>query len=336
MLTIDFTDTTGIDTVSGGYVDARQLVVQTRSKATTLGEFLFTGLSDWVHVGAVEIQTITDDDPAITSTVQLDSRYTLNASTFIQRRVEEIPANFGFCSLIALVQGSQSLADALLYQVQKTVNDKNVMIKFCRLGVFVFLSGDWMQLSSHSNVIFCEWWIEVKELNGQDVIEAYAGTQLVGRLTGNLPNGPATNSGLVYIGQESQLTANNVSRVAYMSLGQTQLCDLLELTTVPYTLPFESSALMLSLWLEDITATFSLEDLEVTLLISGGLSQIVPLRDLGAVGKGVVDSKKYVKLLLSNLSFLLPAGTQIKFKLRVLTQKFIGLHGIAALVSSTM
>ena len=336
MLLNGFTSEAIVASKSGAAWDARQCETQTRSNGTTYAQELFNSLTGWNKSGNVSIVATGNSDPAIGNVLDFASGSTLGAACFAQKTYQTIPANFGIAFFPAIINVGTCLNDSLLIQVQKTSSLKNLMLRFNDSGVFVFLSGSWRQLSTHSNTSFCEWWFEISEVGGNDVIAAYAGTQYVNSLVGVLPNGPSGNSGLVYIGQDSQVNNNRHSQVAYLAIGATQLCDDFSITTVPYTLAVPTHNLTGMMLVEDVANSLVLNtDITMELSVNGGAFVLVTLVDFGTLCNGVIDSTKPVRVMAGTISASCSAGNTVRARVKALNHKFIGLHGIGVCPTST-
>lgn len=337
MFTTGFTNEMAVASKTGCFLDSRQIITQTRSNASTYGECLFDTLSGWIIGGSgMSVIPSNNPDPAIGKVLNLQTGSAVGSPCFVQRTYPNIPANFGMSFFPALVNVGPNPADALFVQIQKTANLKNLMMRFYGGGLYVFLNGSWTQLSSHSNTSWCEWWIEVAEAGGQDIITAYAGTQYVNSISGVLPNGPSTNPGLVYIGQESQATPNRQSQVAHFAIGATQLCDDMALTTVGHTLPFAAQSVSAGILVEDVSWPLILNT-DITLEIGiNNVYSTVPLIDKGVICQGVIDSTKPIRILVGTLQA--PAAKQdvVSARVKAFNHKFIGLHQVGLLPTSTM
>ncbi len=332
-----FTDESIIASKSGAAWDSRQCETQTRHEATTYGERFFNNLTGWVtSPTGVFITPSGSPDPAIGNTVCFQTGPNLTTPTFIQQKFPLIPANFGLAIFPALVTVGTELADALLLQVQKTENNKNLQMRFTMAGVFLFISGQWAQISTHGNESWCEWWVEVAEANGADVVTIYAGTQRVASITGNLPNGPAGNGGLVYIGQESGADNYRKSQVAYFAIGKSQLFDDLSITTKEYALAVPAKALSGLLVIEDVAESLTLTDLSLEISVNGGAFEPVALVDRGELCKGVIDSAKPIRLFAGTLQKSCAQGAKVTARIKVMNHKFSGIHGFNIVPTSTL
>lgn len=333
-----FTDETAIASKSGAAWDSRQCETQTRNNATTYGECAFDNLAGWTtSPGGVSIVASGSPDSAIGNALNLYSGANLNNPAFVQQKYPAVPANFGLAIFPALVNVGSDLSDALLLQVQKTVNDKNLQVRFTMAGLYVFINGAWAQLSTHSNTSWCEWWLEVAEANGVDTITAYAGTELINSVSGTLPNGPAGNGGLVYIGQESAATPDRQSQVAYFALGATQLFDNLSITSAGYALAVPTSALSCLLLIEDVANSLVPNtDVTAELSVNGGAFAAVTLNDRGVLCNGVIDSTKPVRMLSGTIQRACAKGDIVALRVGVLNHKFAGIQSVSVVPTSTM
>jgi hypothetical protein len=335
-----FHDNSKIDIVhSTGYLfDARQLVCQSRSQGTTYMAEYCTSLGAWnVHTGgtasidAIVIGQGGTNNPAGSAAFQFSTGATLNSQCAISQALPILPVSYGVFVLFALPAVDDQTGDALNVVIQDSISNKAMSLLFCKDEVLIGAAdGSYASLSTHSPPYICENWFENKSNDdGTNTISLWQGAQFISSVTLILPTGPAANAGLVYISQQSATTPNQISQIAGMNIGITQLPDAGLVQSVPYVVPFNAQAINVLFKVEDVCNDVVLGTDFTAALIINGVEQSITLLDLGSYGFGIIDYTKPVRYFWGGMTAAIAQGATIAYKAHMLNGKFMAILSVS-------
>ena len=318
--------------MSSGYMlDPRGLVCQTRSQGGTYLTEQFTNLTNWTQLrgGSATVDIVNTeqggtDNPAGVTAANLMTGPTENSECIIRRTIQSLPASYGIMALIALVNNSGNVADALGITVQNAVNNKILSLLYYAGGLLLgSADGSYQCVSTHSNTALCEWWLEVKDKpDGTLTLGVYAGTQFISSTTVTPPVGNPASAGLIQISQMSAATPNQQSWIGELNVGATQLPDDMTLQGVNYTARYNASSANLSFLVEDVCDEITL-DTDFTAQISqNGAWTTVALSDAGSKFNGIIDYTKPVREFTGVFSGPIKQGDALAYKAHLLNGKF--------------
>lgn len=316
-----FFDTTGVN--AGASIneshDSRGAYEPTRSGSATAYSDLCDSLATWttitVGTGAAAVVADPEPDPAVGNVFDFTTGATLASIGGAQKDVGSIPASYGFQFLVKLNAVGANSADALEIALGN-INTYNTILRLYNGAFEVFQDGAYRLLFAHGGNFWTEWWVEVTQLAGASHrVDLYAGTQLVGSRTGNLPAG--ATDGLLVFQQKSGVTINRESRIAVINIGSSQLADNMTLVGAVYPARFSPTIVRAVFLIEDTSVALNTNvNLTAQLSQNGGVAwENVTLQKVDLFSLGVVDSAKNIWILIVEHKFANIGAQEITWKL---------------------
>lgn len=316
-----YQDQTGVNTGSSThlfYDSTNKLYEPTRSGSqSTYADDCssFTGWSLINITGATPI--ITNDpnrDPTPGNLFDFLTNATIGAIAGCQKDVGTIPANYGLQFIVELNTVGTNALDALTVEVGN-ISAFNLQIQLLDNSFSIFQDGSFRQIIAHGGNFFTEWWVQVTQVSGAShQVDVYAGTQLIGSRTGNLPGG--ATDGLVVIQQKSGATNNRESRISIINIGTSQLADNITLISNAATALTSPTKGRIVVILEDTSVAFSINSNFNASLSQNGVSyEATTLTNAGIFSLGIVDNTKNVYMLVSEHVFTNIGATSPSYKL---------------------
>lgn len=299
--------------------DVRGAYTPTRSGSASVYADLCGSLSSWTSIaigtGGAAIVADTEPDPAVGDVFAFTSGATISGIGGAQKDIGSVPASFGFQFLVKLDAVGTNSTDSLEIALGN-VNGYNTIMRLYDGAFTVFQDGAYRLLYAHGGNYWTEWWVEVTQISGASHrVDLYAGTQLVGSRTGDLP-GSATD-GLLALQQKSAATTNRESRIAVINIGSSQLADNMTLRSVTYPTRFSPTIARAIFLIEDTSVALDVNvNLTAQVSQNGGVAwENVTLQKVDLFSLGVVDSSKNIWILIAEHEFTNIGASELTWKL---------------------
>lgn len=344
------------------YPDPRGLMCPLRAQATTYMQEPFDSLgiapNNWTpntpgspYTNTQSIVGVGNQDPAVSgNALQLATGSYLGSTAFVQKTGITLPAKFGLMFMIKIPAVGSDPADFFEFKLQKSItNQKSITVRYNGNGFYVQMDTGgglaWQLLTSCANLTgWMEGYLEVNEVNGQDVISIYLGTENKGTLTGTFPDHVYQHSGLTYLGLCSGANAYRSALVAQLNIGVTQLPNDMDLRLPGYTLQYQAGGVKFELLVEDVCNSIDLSNTDLAKrdlqleISTGGPFNPFPLTYEEDYCNGVIDSTKKVRRYTAQASTGLPwaQNTVITPKIKTRNGKYIAPAGYRCQPTSTM